>query len=140
MSFSERISPLLGRVILAWFFLSAAWSLAASWDGQVAMLDFAHYPAPPVLLSLAILVMTLGGLSLLLGFHTRHGAMLLFGFTVIATVLMHAYWNVKNPTDRAADYEIFARNVAIAGALLFLVGMGGGSFALDNAGQKKKPR
>jgi putative oxidoreductase len=138
MSFSERISPLIGRLALAWFFLSAVYTLARDWDGQVAMLTFANYPVPPVLLALALLVMTLGGLSLLLGFHARHGAVLLFGFTVLATVLMHDYWHAATATARAADYEIFARNVAIAGGLLVIIGMGAGPFALDNTGQKKK--
>ncbi len=76
--------------------------------------------------------MMLGGLSLLLGYHTRHGAMLLFGFTVIVTVLMHNFWTLHDAVERAADYALFARNVAIGGALLLLVGMGPGPFALDN--------
>ncbi len=139
MSFSELISPLIGRLALAWFFLSEVYTRAGNWDGQVALLTFANYPAPPVLLALALIVMVLGGLSLLLGFHARHGAVLLFGFTVVATVLMHDYWHLKDAAARAADYEIFARNVAIAGGLLLVVGMGAGPFSLDNAtGQKKK--
>lgn len=139
MSFSERISPLIGRLALAWFFLSEVYTRASDWDGNVSLLGFLNLPAPPVLLALALIVMTLGGLSLLLGFHTRHGAVLLFGFTVVATVLMHDYWHLKDAAARAADYEIFARNVAIAGALLLVVGMGGGPFSLDNSvGQKKK--
>ncbi len=61
MSFSERISPLIGRLALAWFFLlSEAYTRASDWDGQVALLTFANFPAPPVLLALALLVMVLG--------------------------------------------------------------------------------
>jgi putative oxidoreductase len=87
---------------------------------------------------LALLAMLLGSLSLVVGYHTRHGAMLLFGLTVIASVLTHAYWTLTDPVTRAADYEIFIRNVAIAGGLLLLVGMGPGPFAFDNAGQKRR--
>ncbi|HEX4862067.1 MAG TPA: DoxX family protein [Rhizomicrobium sp.] len=138
MSFSELISPLIGRLALAWFFLSEVYTLARDWDGQVALLTFANLPAAPLLLALALLAMSLGGLSLLLGFHARHGAVLLFGFTAVATVLMHDYWHLKDAGARAADYEIFARNIAISGGLLMIVGMGAGPFALDNSGQKKK--
>jgi putative oxidoreductase len=138
VSFSERISPLLGRLALAWFFLSEAYALAKDWDGQVALLTFANLPAPPLLLALALLVMSLGGLSLLLGFHARHGAVLLFGFTALATALMHDYWHLKDAGARTADYEIFARNIAISGGLLMIIGMGAGPFAIDNSGQKKK--
>jgi uncharacterized membrane protein YphA (DoxX/SURF4 family) len=51
---------------------------------------------------------------------------------VIASALIHDYWKIANPIDRASDYDLFIRNMAIAGGLLFLVGMGPGPFALDN--------
>jgi putative oxidoreductase len=138
MSFSETISPLIGRLTLAWFFLAEAYARASAWDGNVDQLAILNMPAPPVLLALALIVMVLGGLSLLLGFHARHGAILLFGFTVLVSIAMHDYWNLKDAAARAADYEIFARNIAICGGLLMIVGMGAGPFALDNTGGKKR--
>ena len=132
MSFSEYISPLVGRFALAWFFLSEVYTRAGTWEANVSLMAMKQIPAPPLLFALAILVMILGGLSLILGFHIRPGAMLLFGFTVISSVLMHDYWHIKDAAARAADYEIFARNIAIAGGLLLLIGMGAGPFALDN--------
>ncbi len=77
-------------------------------------------------------------MSLLVGFQTRYGAMLLFAFTMITTVLMNAYWTFDDPVQHAAQYEIFTRNIAIAGRLLLLVGMGPGKFAIDNRGQGKR--
>jgi putative oxidoreductase len=139
MSFSELISPLIGRWLLAWFFLSEFFRRAGNFNGTVQLMVSAHVPVPQLLLVLGLVVLALGGLSLLLGFHTRHGAMMLFGFTLIVSMLMHPYWNIANHIDRSADYEIFARNIAIAGGLLLLVGMGAGPFALDNRlGGKKK--
>ena len=132
MSFSELISPLVGRVVLAWFFLSAALHYASQWQASVLMLSMQRAPSPALLLAIGIVVMLVGGISLLLGFHARYGAMLLFSFTLLATLLMHDYWHIANATAREADYEIFARNIAIAGALLMLVGMGAGPFSLDN--------
>jgi len=132
MSFSEFISPLIGRFALAWFFLSEVYTRAGAWEANVSLMALKQIPAPPLLFALAILVMILGGLSLVLGFHIRPGAMLLFGFTVISSVLMHDYWHIKDAAARAADYEIFARNIAIAGGLLLVIGLGAGPFALDN--------
>lgn len=133
------ISPLIGRWVLAWFFLGAAWQNARHWDATISLMALQHIPAPPPLLALALIVMILGGLSLFLGYHTRHGAMILFGFTAVAAVLMHDFWHIRDAVERAADYELFARDIAIAGGLLFLVGLGPGPFALDNR-QKKKGR
>jgi putative oxidoreductase len=138
MSFSEQISPLIGRWVLAWFFLSEVWSRAGEWKANVALMEFQGLPVAPLLLALAFIVMILGGLSLLLGYQTRHGALLLFAFTVIVTLVMHAFWKIHAGSDRAADYDIFARNIAIAGGLLVLVGLGSGPFALDNKTAQKK--
>ena len=138
MSFSELISPFLGRLALAWFFLSEVYTRASTWDANVSLMTVLNLPAPPLLLAAALVIMLLGGIALLLGYHARHGAMLLFGFVVLATYLMHDYWHLKNVAERAADYEIFARNIAIAGGLLMVIGLGAGPFALDNTGKPKK--
>ncbi len=125
---------------MAWFFLSAAWDRAGHWQATIQLMALKDIPLQAPLLALALIVMILGGLSLILGYHTRYGAMLLFGFTVIVTLLMHDFWNLAKAVDRASDYELFAANVAIAGGLLLLVGMGPGPFAIDNRFTKKKGR
>ena len=132
MSLSERIAPLIGRLAIAWFFLSEAWTLINSWDGTVTLMQMQRLPAAPLLLVIALTVMILGGISIAVGYHTRHGALLLFGFTVIVSMTMHDYWKLNEASARLADSEIFFRNVAIAGGLLLLMGMGAGPFAIDN--------
>ena len=111
-----------------------------SWDGTVTLMQMKHVPAAPLLLLIALTVMILGGISVALGYHARHGALLLFAFTVIASVTMHDYWKLNEAADRLADSEIFMRNIAIAGGLLLLMGMGAGPFAVDNTGGGKKGR
>jgi putative oxidoreductase len=138
MSFSELISPFVGRLLLAWFFLNAAYQKAHDWDATLTLMSMSHISYAPPLLAIALLVMVMGGLSILTGFQTRQGAMLLFAFTAVTTVLMNAYWTFTDVVERAAQYEIFTRNVAIAGGLLLLVGIGPGKFALDNRGQQKR--
>ncbi|MEJ0043928.1 MAG: DoxX family protein [Rhizomicrobium sp.] len=95
-------------------------------------------PAAPLLLALALIALFLGGLSLVFGFQTRYGAVLLFGFTIVASVSMHDYWLITNPIDRAADFQVFARNMAIAGGLLLVVGLGPGPVAVDSIKPKKR--
>ena len=138
MSFSEYISPLVGRLILAWFFIGEAFSYAAQWDGTIQLMALKGIPAAPLLLALALIVMLLGGFSLALGFQTRYGAVLLFGYTIIVSVAMHDFWQIGNAVERTSDYEVFARNMAIAGGLLLLVGMGPGPVAFDSIKQKKR--
>ncbi len=137
LSLSELISPLLGRWLLAWYFLTEAWGLANNWDHVIHDMTMKGLPVAPLLLALAIIVMFLGSLSLILGYQARYGAVMLFAFVVIVTVAMHDFWRMPGP-DQQAEYELFARNLAIAGGLLFLVGMGPGRFALDNGGGHKR--
>lgn len=138
MSFSEYISPLVGRLILAWFFLSGVYAYAGHWDATIDLMTHKGIPAPPLMLALALVTATLGGLSLILGYHARHGALLLFAFTLIVSIAMHDFWKIDDAFARDADYQIFARNMAIAGALLLLVGMGPGPVAIDSVKTRKR--
>ncbi len=139
MSLAETISPMLGRWVIAWFFLSEAYTRASNWDATISLMAMKHIPDAPPLFALALLAMTVGGLSLLFGYHVRHAAMVLFAFTIATTVLMHDFWKITDVIERADAYDIFARNMAIAGGLLLLVGMGAGPLAIDNrVGGKKR--
>ena len=41
---------------------------------------------------------------------------------------------------RAVEFEIFARDMAICGGLLLMIGMGGGPFAIDNRTRRRQGR
>jgi len=138
MSFSEVTSPLIGRMVLAWFFLSQALTSAHHWHASVLMLAMYHVPSPQLMEALSVIIMIVGSLALIAGFNARVGALLLFVYMIIISVVMHPYWRIADVTVRSADYEIFARNIAIAGGLLILVGAGPGPFAVDNTGGGKK--
>ena len=62
MSLGEAIAPFIGRVILAWYFLSEAYARAISRDGTVSLLALQDVPAPALLHFLALTVMVLGSL------------------------------------------------------------------------------
>ena len=138
MSFSEYISPLIGRLVLAWFYLSEGLHYAGQWDATIQLMALKHLPVAPLLLALTVIVLILGALSLIFGYQARHGAMLLFGFTVIVSVAMHNFWTIHNVIERAADFEIFPRNLAVAAAVLLLIGLGPGPVAIDTIEPKKK--
>ena len=138
MSFGESIAPLFGRCVLAWFYFVQAYRYAINWSGTVAILSSKGLAAAPLFLFAGLVGIVLGSVFLLLGYRTRAGALVLFVITVWATVTMHDYWNETAVAARIADYDIFARNIAIAGGLLVLIGLGGGRFGMDSGGGKKK--
>jgi putative oxidoreductase len=139
MSFGESIAPLFGRWVLAWFFLTQAYQSALDWNNTALLLAMKAVPTPPAVLLLALIATVMGSLSLLVGFRTRIGAMVLFAITIAATVTFHDYWHLDVEVARDADFDIFARNIAIAGGLLMLIGMGSGRFGFDGARSGGEP-
>jgi putative oxidoreductase len=133
MSFSETISPFFGRCALVWFYATAATNIVTNWPGVVARLEAHHVPLAPAVLLVALILIFLGSVSLFFGYNARHGAVLLFGLTIVAAVTLHPFWQM-DAVQRGAEFEIFARDVAICGGLLLMVGMGPGPFAIDNRG------
>ena len=133
MSFGESIAPLFGRWVLAWFFMTQAYHHALDWNNTALLLAMKAVPTPPAILLIALIGVVMGSLSLLVGFRTRIGALVLFAITIGATVTLHDYWHLEVEVARDADFDIFARNIAIAGGLLMLVGMGSGKFGFDGA-------
>ena len=132
MSFSETISPFFGRCAFVYFYLTSAMDILGNWQGIAADLAAKHVPIPPLVLLVALVFIFIGSISLLFGYHTRYGAVILFGLTIATAFAMHDYWHFTNTLTRAVEFEIFIRDVAICGGLLIMIGLGGGPIAIDN--------
>jgi putative oxidoreductase len=140
MSFSETISPFFGRCAFVWFYMTAAMNILGDWHGIAAQMALKHVPLPPLVLLVVLVFIFMGCISLLFGYNTRHGAVLLFGMTAVAIVVMHDFWHYADAGARAVELGIFSRDVAICGGLLLMVGMGPGPFAIDNRASGGKRR
>jgi putative oxidoreductase len=139
MSFSEFFSPFVGRLVFAWFFLSQVAFYGGDWDNTVMLMNVRGVPSAAFVLAITLLLVAMACLSLILGFHARYGALLLFAVTIITSVLMHDYWHITHDSAaRQAHFQLFACNAAIAGGLLLLVGQGPGPLAIDNRKPAKK--
>lgn len=132
MSFSETISPFFGRCAFVWFYMTTAMHIMANFHHTSAILAAKSVPLAPVVVLVALILIFMGSFSLLLGWQTRHGAVMLFGLTIVTAVTLHDFWRISDTALRATEFGIFARDVAICGGLLLMVGMGPGPFAIDN--------
>jgi putative oxidoreductase len=135
MSFSETISPFIGRCAFVWFYLTGAMDVLTNFHHISDQLTAKQVPVAPLVLLVALLLIFMGCLSLLLGWNTRYGAVMLFGLTIVAAVTMHDFWHIQDDALRATELGIFSRDIAICGGLLLMVGMGPGPFAVDNRGK-----
>ena len=138
MSPGESIAALLGRSVLCWFFLIEAYTYGGDWDGTAVLLSSKGVPLAPAILLVSLILIVLSSVALLIGLHTRAAALTLFLLTVAATVIVHDYWSLPPGDARAVDFSLFSRNVAVAGGLLLLIGMGSGKFGIDNRARRKR--
>lgn len=125
---------LLARVMLAAIFLLAIVGKATNFAATADMMGKQGVPSPQILLGGAIAFLAIGGLSVVLGLKGRLGALLLLVFLGAATYYFHDFW--KLPADTPADVKqqeiiAFMKNLALMGAMLFLLANGTGPWSLD---------
>ena len=85
-----------------------------------------------VLVPLAGILALLGGLSVIVGFHARYGAMLLVFFLVPVTLVMHKFWGIADAQVAMVQQIMFMKNLSMLGAALLIVHFGSGPVSLDS--------
>nr|WP_315241397.1 DoxX family protein [uncultured Albidiferax sp.] len=130
--FNTLQNPLsfVGRLLLAALFLPAGIAKITGFAGTVGYIGSMGLPFPTLGALAAIAVEVLGGLALVFGLGTRFAALVLAGFTLVASFVFHAYWAV--PADAVMVTQLlFMKNIAVAGGLLTVAAWGAGAWSLD---------
>lgn len=126
----RRFGQLFARVLLCAVFLMSGFGKIPNWQGTTEFMASKGMPAVIFFLAAAILLEIGGGLSLLLGFHTRAGAAALILFLVPATLIFHNFWAFEGMEQRMQMIN-FLKNLAILGGLIQTMVYGAGAFSLD---------
>ena len=127
-----KLAPLVpvGRLLMGWLFVSSGYSKLGASDATAQYLASGGLPGA-LSLAIAVGLFEIGaGLALVFGYRARIAAGALAAFTLVASLLFHAYWAV------AADQQfiqqlLFSKNAAVVGALLFITAMGAGPYSID---------
>jgi putative oxidoreductase len=85
--------------------------------------EFIAYLGPPVEF--------FGGLANVFGVMTQAAALLMFVFTIVATVTSHRYWQFSDPAQYRAQNTNFWKNVSMMGGMLLLFVSAGGRYSVD---------
>ena len=121
---------LIGRLLLAFLFLPAGLSKIGGFAGTVGYIASKGLPLPSAGAAIAIVVEVGCGLALIAGFGTRWAALVLAGFTLVATFVFHNFWAM--PADQVMMQQLmFFKNIAVVGGLLVLAAHGAGQFSVD---------
>ena len=119
----QNAADLIGRILIAIFFIPSGISKVVGYTGMLAYM--AAGGVPGFLLPLVILTEIAGGILILVGWHTRIVAFLVACYTVLAVLVFHH--NLASNTEQI----IAMAELAVAGGLLVLVGHGAGGWSLD---------
>lgn len=131
----DRLSSaglLASRILLSGIFLFSGVKKVFAFSATQATMGQYGMKMTGIFLILAILFEIGGGLSVLLGYFPRLGALSLILFLIPATAVFHR--------DFAAPGQViqFAKNVAIMGGLFAILSAGGGEFSLRPKGGKRR--
>src|SRR5262245_34610877 len=117
---------LVARLLLAQIFLGAGVLQLAQPDATLHQIATrVSGPLVPLFLVGAVLVELVGGAALLVGFRATWAAALLGAWVLAATTLYHT--DFRQPFQA----DLFAKDLAIAGGLLFVASFGAGRLSLD---------
>src|SRR5262245_6812546 len=88
-------------------------------------------PNPELLAQIAAYGELVGGIMLFFGILSRLTALGLLVFTILASVLGHAFWTFADPAPQLMQIGNFVKNMGVIGGLLVIVGAGGGAVGID---------
>jgi putative oxidoreductase len=129
MNSNHDFAALVGRILLAALFVVSGIGKIAGFAGTAGYIASKGLPVAELLTAATIVVELGGGLAILAGWKARWAALLLAGFTIVASVLFHNFWAA--PPAEAMNQQIhFMKNLSIVGGMLLLFAFGPGRFSV----------
>jgi putative oxidoreductase len=113
---------LVGRILFAVLFVFSGLTAHLGEGGRVGQ-DYARSagaPAPHLLVPLSGVAIIAGGLMIGFGVWADLGAILIIGFLVGITPIMHAFWKVEDEQMKAIQTAMFFKNLALLGAAIIV--------------------
>jgi uncharacterized membrane protein YphA (DoxX/SURF4 family) len=114
---------LLGRLIFGGFFL---YNGIHHFQERKQMAQYAAAKGVPLAEAAVVgsgVALAVGGASVLLGVKPKIGALAILGFLAGVSPVMHDFWKQEDPGQRQGEMINFAKNMAMAGAALALLGV-----------------
>ena len=94
-------------------------------------------PLAQISVPIAGIIAMLGGLSVLIGYRVRLGALLIIVFLIPVTLAMHDFWAVADPAMAQMQMAMFLKNVSMLGGALLIAYFGAGPVSADERAAKR---
>ncbi|NES82807.1 MAG: DoxX family protein [Moorea sp. SIO2B7] len=121
----QKYIPLLARIFLSAIFIKSGIDKIFNIEGTTKYMEANGIPFAGLILIPTIIVLVGGGLSVLLGYKARWGALLLIGFLIPATLIFHT-----DLSQRIQEIQ-FMKNLGLMGGLMMVVAFGAGAISFD---------
>ena len=121
----ERITPLIGRLLLAAVFIYSGLTKIAAPAYVQDYIASAGLPVPVAAYVVAIAIEVGGGLLFLVGYQTRAISLVFAVYTLVTALAFHTAFGDQ------MQLLNFLKNLAIAGGLLHVAMLGGGTYSVD---------
>jgi putative oxidoreductase len=114
---------LAGRLLFGGFFLKSGIDHPRNRKRLAPYVESKGVPAPGLATTLSAVPLIVGGTSLLLGVKPKLGTLAILGFLAGVSPIMHDFWRNEDPKERQQNMIDFAKNLALAGGALALMGV-----------------
>jgi putative oxidoreductase len=128
----ERYGPLAARLLISQIFLISGVMKVLAPSETAAQMEGRDMFWVPLFLWAAVAVELGGGLSLLLGYKARLGALVLFLFLIPVTLTFHNWWTYPDPKEQQVNMLFFLHNLTLMGGLLLVMTHGPGPLSIDH--------
>ena len=125
MEWVKAFAMLIGRILLVLIFLQSGTGKIGNFAGTAQYMAKFGMPYTTFFLLGSIFLELVGSITVILGFLTRVGALLLLIFLIPTTLIFHS-----NFADHMQMIQ-FMKNLSIFGGCLLLLGGGPGRLSLD---------
>ncbi len=125
----RAIAP-VGRVLFALIFVASV--IGHFSEAEIAQAAAHGVPLATILVPLSGIIAFAGGVSIMLGYRARFGALLLLVFLVPVTLVMHKFWGLPDPQMAMMQKINFMKNTSLIGACLLVMYHGSGPYSLDS--------
>jgi putative oxidoreductase len=126
---SMKILVLLGRI-----FYSAIFILSALTHFAKGTMEYAAshgVPMASILVPVSGIIAFVGGVSILVGYKARFGALMIVIFLVPVTLVLHRFWGLSDAMMAMNQQANFMKNLSMLGAALMIMHFGSGPLSVD---------
>ena len=134
----KAIGTIFARFFMTAIFIGSAVQKIANPKDTILRMSEAEIPHASTMYVGAIIFLLAGGLSVLLGYKTKIGAILILTYLVLVTYFFHRFWTFPE-NQQSTQLVAFLHNLGLFGAFTFVLFNGPGPGNLDSLVSNREP-